>query len=274
MPKYNNSSSAVQRPITHSEKFRWIEAVLASRKYTDTQKNILVRLALYLNVETQRCDPSVATIAAGSGVTPRAANAALATARERGAIEVEFGGGRHRTNNYRVLLDWIHTEEILHDRAGFINPKPCTTEHETLHRQVRNPESPGKKPCTAIQTNMKNMENMNINRKVLDSNSHERQSEGEFDEVKESQSQISEGQTPSLPSSIPPPDVPRGPPSPELAAALKRFDAAFYGKPIPPKEGLPPGQVMARVQIVEVWPPALGPPGDDIFELDAVRYLQ
>jgi energy-coupling factor transporter ATP-binding protein EcfA2 len=29
-----------------------------------------------------------------------------------------------------------------------------------------------------------------------------------------------------------------------------------------------PGQVFARVTIREVWPPALGPPGDDVFDLD------
>jgi hypothetical protein len=33
-------------------------------------------------------------------------------------------------------------------------------------------------------------------------------------------------------------------------------------------EGLPPGQAMARVSIKEVWPPALGPAGDDVFDLD------
>jgi Protein of unknown function (DUF3631) len=32
---------------------------------------------------------------------------------------------------------------------------------------------------------------------------------------------------------------------------------------------LPPGQASARAFLKEVWPPALGPPGDDVFDLDA-----
>jgi AAA domain len=31
---------------------------------------------------------------------------------------------------------------------------------------------------------------------------------------------------------------------------------------------LPGGQAMAQVEIREVWPPSLGPPGDDVFEID------
>jgi hypothetical protein len=30
----------------------------------------------------------------------------------------------------------------------------------------------------------------------------------------------------------------------------------------------PPGAVFAKVEIREVWPPALGPPGDDVFDID------
>jgi putative DNA primase/helicase len=34
-----------------------------------------------------------------------------------------------------------------------------------------------------------------------------------------------------------------------------------------PAEGQPPAQALARVSIREVWPPALGPPGDDVFDI-------
>jgi hypothetical protein len=36
----------------------------------------------------------------------------------------------------------------------------------------------------------------------------------------------------------------------------------------PSREGLPPGAVFAKVEIREVWPPGLGPAGDDVFDLD------
>jgi Protein of unknown function (DUF3631)/Bifunctional DNA primase/polymerase, N-terminal len=35
-----------------------------------------------------------------------------------------------------------------------------------------------------------------------------------------------------------------------------------------PAQGLPPGQAMAKVSVREVWPPALGPAGDDVFDID------
>jgi hypothetical protein len=54
---------------------------------------------------------------------------------------------------------------------------------------------------------------------------------------------------------------------PELPACLRR--APNNGSPRgESSEGLPPGQGMAKVFIKEVWPPALGPPGDDVFDLE------
>jgi len=37
------------------------------------------------------------------------------------------------------------------------------------------------------------------------------------------------------------------------------------------EDGLPPEQVKARVFVKEVWPPALGPPGDDVFDINPRR---
>jgi hypothetical protein len=50
---------------------------------------------------------------------------------------------------------------------------------------------------------------------------------------------------------------------PELPACLRRTPKGEH-----PAEGLPPAQALARVTIREVWPPSLGPPGDDVFDLD------
>jgi AAA domain len=50
---------------------------------------------------------------------------------------------------------------------------------------------------------------------------------------------------------------------PELPACLRRTPKGEL-----PAEGLPPGQALARVSIREIWPPSLGPVGDDVFDLD------
>ncbi len=50
---------------------------------------------------------------------------------------------------------------------------------------------------------------------------------------------------------------------PDLPACLRRAPKGGH-----PAEGLPPGQAMARVFVREIWPPSLGPEGDDVFDID------
>jgi hypothetical protein len=103
--------------LTDSERFRWVEAVLADREFTEKQKNILVRIALHYNVKTQRCDPGIERIAASSNASKRAVKATLAVARARGAIATKLGGGRGHTSSYRLLMGWINTAETVNGRA-------------------------------------------------------------------------------------------------------------------------------------------------------------
>ncbi len=61
--------------LTHAERFRWIEGVLANPAFTHAQARVLVRLAMHLNVATGRCDPAINTIAVGAAVSSRAVKA-------------------------------------------------------------------------------------------------------------------------------------------------------------------------------------------------------
>ena len=63
--------------LTHAERFRWIEGVLANPAFTHAQARVLVRLAMHLNVATGRCDPAINTIAVGAAVSSRAVKATL-----------------------------------------------------------------------------------------------------------------------------------------------------------------------------------------------------
>jgi len=148
--------------LTHAQRFQFMAAVLADRKFTPTQKTVLIRLVLHFNIVKQRCDPGVKTIATGSGVSERAVQTTLKAARARGAIDVDVGGGRKKTSNYRLLLGWMDAAETPHDDAPF----NITPHGETLFDRALNgaalgekgaPE--GKKPRTAVHPNKKNIEN-------------------------------------------------------------------------------------------------------------------
>jgi hypothetical protein len=147
--------------LTHPQRFQFMAAVLADRKFTSTQKNVLIRLALHFNIENQRCYPGVKTIATGSGVSERAVQTTLAAARARGAIDVDIGGGREKTSNYRLLLGWMDTAETPHDGAPFVK----TPRGETLFDGALNGAAlgekgarEGRKPRTAVHPNKKNIE--------------------------------------------------------------------------------------------------------------------
>jgi hypothetical protein len=147
--------------LTHAQRFQFMAAVLADDKFTSTQKNVLIRLALHFNIENQRCDPGVKRIATGSGVSERAVQTTLTVARARGAIDSDVGGGRERTSNYRLLLSWIDTTETPHGHAPFLK----TPHGETLFDGALNGAAlgekgarEGRKPRTAVHPNKKNIE--------------------------------------------------------------------------------------------------------------------
>src|ERR1700737_1190047 len=79
--------------ITHADRFRWEQDVLANPQLTAAQKIVLTRLALHLNIKTGRCDPSVKTLATGAGMAERTVQATLSRAETLGIIEraIAFG---------------------------------------------------------------------------------------------------------------------------------------------------------------------------------------
>jgi hypothetical protein len=143
-------------PMTHAERFRWEQDMLANPQLTPTQKNILTRLALHLNIKTGRCDPSVETLAAGAGVVERTVQTALARAEKLGIINRVIGGGRTRTSSYSLVsLKTVHGAapflETVHVEAPF--------EVETVHGGAEKGAADGGKPCTAVHPNIANKKN-------------------------------------------------------------------------------------------------------------------
>jgi hypothetical protein len=84
---------------------RWIHALLASAE-KPMIKNVGVRLALYLNVRSGRCDPSYRRIACDLGnVSRNSVLRAVARLKIVGWIDVQQGGnGRSKTNNFELKM--------------------------------------------------------------------------------------------------------------------------------------------------------------------------
>ena len=143
--------------ITHADRFRWEQDVLANPQLTAAQKIVLTRLALHLNIKTGRCDPSVKTLATGAGMAERTVQATLSRAETLGIIKRAIGGGRTRTTSYTLVspAKTVHNaapfSETVHDEAPF--------EMETVHASVEKGAADSEKPCTAVHPNIKNKRN-------------------------------------------------------------------------------------------------------------------
>jgi hypothetical protein len=162
--------------ITHADRFRWEQDVLANPNLTATQKIVLTRLALHLNIKTGQCNPSVKTLATGAGVAERTVQATLSRAETLGIIERAIGGGRTRTTSYtlvssaKTVHDAAPFSETAHDEAPFQTVHGAAPfsetvhdeapfEMETVHASVEKGAADSEKPCTAVHPNIKNKRN-------------------------------------------------------------------------------------------------------------------
>jgi Helix-turn-helix domain len=94
----------VQRQRTRQH-FEWQKHVAARRDLKPAVKLILLRLALFRNLETERCDPSYGTLAKGAGVSDRTAMRAIEQAERLGLISISrTTGGRHANTNSFCFL--------------------------------------------------------------------------------------------------------------------------------------------------------------------------
>src|SRR5262245_54893765 len=99
-------------PKTFKERDDWMRAVLAS-DLPDAAARLAVRIALYLQVTTGRCNPSYATLAAESHVAERSVYRLVALLEHRGWIAVQRTGGRGNAYNY-VLLSAANYVAVFH----------------------------------------------------------------------------------------------------------------------------------------------------------------
>jgi hypothetical protein len=92
-----------QNATTLLDAVQFIKAANADPDLTQSDKTVLCTLALkHYNFKTQRLDPSVATIAKGTALKPRAAAKAIARLQAAGYIGIVSGRAEGRPNRYRI----------------------------------------------------------------------------------------------------------------------------------------------------------------------------
>jgi hypothetical protein len=145
------------------DRFVWMEAVLASGDLSHAQKNVLIRLALHLNIKTALCNPSVETVAYETGLEPRSARAAFeAGERFRFLRRVNGQGGRGRSNSF-LFVRWTKQEIGMRGKTKLFRYDPAQSaetrhgdagfEDATRQDQVANEASPREKPGIHVPPN-------------------------------------------------------------------------------------------------------------------------
>jgi hypothetical protein len=88
---------------TFKDRDTWIRAFLAVHDLTCTAKIVGTRIALHHNLETGRCDPDLAALAAGTGMSDRNVRRMLRELEHSGWLLVE-SRGFHRSNSFELLI--------------------------------------------------------------------------------------------------------------------------------------------------------------------------
>jgi hypothetical protein len=122
--------------------FDWLSKVRANGPSYVVDRAVLLVLVEHMN-EHGRAWPSMARIAAHAGITERSARRRVRALEADGWLAVEGGGGRHRTNVYRVNRYRLSTGT---DDPG--NPDETRTEKPGLNPDVddRNPDVDDRNP--------------------------------------------------------------------------------------------------------------------------------
>ncbi len=103
MPAAIRGAEGAHLATTLRDRDAWMRALLASDEH-ETVKLIGLRLALYLNIQSGRCDPSYDGIARDiGGVSKDTATRAAKTLEAHGWVSIDRAVGRGRTNSFTLL---------------------------------------------------------------------------------------------------------------------------------------------------------------------------
>src|SRR6516162_6935935 len=86
------------------DRFIWLDQVLADRDIPDSAFRLAYAITSFINRGARYAWPSHATLAKQIGFDDRSIRRCVAILQQAGHLDVESGGGRHKTNRYRPIL--------------------------------------------------------------------------------------------------------------------------------------------------------------------------
>jgi hypothetical protein len=103
------------------EKFRWLEQIAKDPALSAAALRVaIIIVTKYINRKTGTARPSAETLAHDTKSCVRTAISATHALVKNGHLEGYLGGGRHRTNEYWLVL------KTVHGTAPFNAGKPCS----------------------------------------------------------------------------------------------------------------------------------------------------
>lgn len=106
----------------------WRELLMATPQLSATDLAVGQALASFMNARSGECWPSVETIAGKAHCHPATARRSLRTLERLELIETEPGGGRHRSNHYRINASAARGFLAQNPSAEYRNPSGTLAE--------------------------------------------------------------------------------------------------------------------------------------------------
>ena len=116
----------IRPPSRAQARFSWMAAVFASPQFTDGEKCVLVRLAMYQNMDTGRLYPSIETLARDTKQSRRQVERTIAKAVRLGWLQRTVHRGRGRANDYNLKNPTVESGYSKKPDSGVAKPPSKT----------------------------------------------------------------------------------------------------------------------------------------------------
>lgn len=116
--RQQDAHDATREIKTFKDRDHFCRVVLGTTELSQTDRNIIVRLAFHQNIEERKCSAKYETLAREVGVSSRTAMRAVAAGAARGLLTIQHGGGRGKANNFVLLIPVETVTQACHPLAA------------------------------------------------------------------------------------------------------------------------------------------------------------
>jgi hypothetical protein len=117
------AGGAGQPAVSAQAKLQWLEIVASDAKAASAARAAIILATKYINRETGEAWPSLDTLAKDLGANRKTAVRALNSLVARGHLAKEPGGGRRRSNTYRLRFSAQNGDETVPGAGTISSPK-------------------------------------------------------------------------------------------------------------------------------------------------------